>query len=571
MARRHVLLQLRHSSKLAKTEHESRMAMAEGREAKLSEAAVPKLAKLALDTSFPAVQLPGSTPHEDEPGKASFATFDLDFDPAHSTYLVRGSVDEKDLDALLEECRTSKEVEGVFADVEIAPFAVCPAGPVGSDQDVEQLLCTTKLRAAGMDGNGVLVAIVDTGISMSHLASKGKTPSFDLSRSWKPPGSTGTPGSYAPDHGTMCAFDVCIAAPKCTLLDIALLRSTTPGPTVMSGFLSDAVLAFKHLLDLLRADPDRTPSLVVNNSWGMYKPSWDFPVGHPGNYSDNPSHPFNLIVASLERAGADILFAAGNCGPECPSTKCGGYLTKPIYGANGHDKVLCVAGATVQKVRIGYSSMGPGRLAHKKPDITGYTHFKGSGVYTADNGTSAACPVVAGVVAAARSLRPYLPSDPSTHPAAMRELVRTTAQDIGTTGFDFGTGYGLVNACAMREKLVPSIVPPPPPVVPTSICDIFPQLCKPVPPIPWWCKRWPWLCGASEPGVPLPTWPPIPPLPPIPGPGPSPFAGDDLAPSQPQGQRSFSAEEVALILSIVLGASQGAGRSGGKSGGCGCS
>ena len=36
---------------------------------------------------------------------------------------------------------------------------------------------------------------------------------------------------------------------------------------------------------------------MVSNSWGMFDPAWDFPVGHPGNYSDNPNHPFNIIVA----------------------------------------------------------------------------------------------------------------------------------------------------------------------------------------------------------------------------------------------------------------------------------
>ena len=110
----------------------------------------------------------------------------------------------------------------------------------------------------------------------------------------------------------MVAYDVCIAAPRCTLLDIALLQSQAQGPTIMSGFLSDAVLAYRHLLDIMLAPqrPGEGRSLVVNNSWAMFHPSWDFPVGHAGNYSDNPNHPFNRIVGSLERAGADIVFAA---------------------------------------------------------------------------------------------------------------------------------------------------------------------------------------------------------------------------------------------------------------------
>jgi hypothetical protein len=136
----------------------------------------------------------------------------------------------------------------------------------------------------------------------------------------------------------MCAYDVCIAAPRCTLLDIALLRSTA------TDFLSDAIRAFRHLIDIMLAPlrPWNTRSLVVNNSWGMYSTAGDFPPGDPGNYSDNPNHPFNRIVGDLERAGADILFAAGNCGPPCPSMFCqqdanGNFITaNTIYGANGH-------------------------------------------------------------------------------------------------------------------------------------------------------------------------------------------------------------------------------------------
>jgi hypothetical protein len=37
-------------------------------------------------------------------------------------------------------------------------------------------------------------------------------------------------------------------APNCTLLDVAVLQSTTGGPTPMSGVLSDALRAYIHLL-----------------------------------------------------------------------------------------------------------------------------------------------------------------------------------------------------------------------------------------------------------------------------------------------------------------------------------
>ena len=164
--------------------------------------------------------------------------------------------------------------------------------------------------------------------------------------------------------------------------------------------LSDAVRAYEHLFTIMTS-PMRigeSRSMVVSNSWGLYNLDTDLPAGDPGNYSDNINHPFNRSVTALADAGADILFAAGNCGIECPDGRCSA-VRKTIVGANSHPDVLCVAGVDITRARVGYSSQGPGRLVNKKPDICGYTHFAGSGVEKKDTGTSAACPVVAGVVA----------------------------------------------------------------------------------------------------------------------------------------------------------------------------
>jgi subtilisin family serine protease len=348
------------------------------------------------------------------------------------------------------------EVVGVFADARIAVCPICPGDPPrGTDADVARLLCVSRLQQRQMNGSGVLVAIVDSGINRAHLVARGKSPTIDVARSWAPPGVPGTGGNWPVDHGTMCAYDVLIAAPRCTLLDIALLQSRRPGGSVMEGFLSDAILAYRHLLNIMSAPwrPGERRSLVVNNSWGMFHPSWDFPTDNPGNYSDNPNHPFTRIVATLERAGADILFAAGNCGRDCPDGRCEGVTTNAIYGANGSPAVLTVGGVDITGLRVGYSSTGPGRLTLRKPDLCGFTHFKGSGVYAADGGTSAATPVVAGVVAALRTARPLVPGNPLTFPRQMRDLLRTTALDRGVPGFDYDYGYGIVNGCRLSAMV----------------------------------------------------------------------------------------------------------------------
>ena len=217
----------------------------------------------------------------------------------------------------------------------------------------------------------------------------------------------------------------------------------------MSGLLSDAVAAYAQLLGLINAMPASRRALVVSNSWGMFSPQWDFPVGHPGNFSDNPLHPFNVIVASLEAAGADIVFAAGNCGRDCPDSRCQFGDAPPICGANSHPRVLTIAGIDTTKERVGYASQGPGRLSASKPDIASYTHFIGSGVYPEDGGTSAACPVAAGVVAAIRSR--YKTSDLT--PAQLRSLIQKTADDLSRAGFDYDIGWGALDTRALMKAL----------------------------------------------------------------------------------------------------------------------
>jgi subtilisin family serine protease len=408
---------------------------------------------LVIDPGFVPVQVP--TPLAAEPGASPYLyspAVSFSMAPEQATYLVRGTLpDDPDRQrTALAEASARPEVVGVFSDPVVETCPVCPGGPaVGSDQDVASLLGVKALADAGMDGYRVAVAIVDTGVNLAHLESKGRDPTFSSRRSWTPAGVATRPGRHPVGHGTMCAFDVGIAAPKATLLDHALLLSETPGETAMSGLLSDAVLAFSKLLGSIQAMPAGRRALVVNNSWGMFSPAWDFPVGHPGNYSDNPAHPFNVIVASLEAAGADILFAAGNCGRDCPDGRCQFGASRPICGANAHPSVLSVAGVDTRKRRVGYSSQGPGRLDPDKPDLSAYTHFRGSGVYQADGGTSAACPVAAGVVAAVREKYP----SSVLSPAELRALLFKTAEDLGGSGFDHDFGWGVLDGTALAAAL----------------------------------------------------------------------------------------------------------------------
>jgi Subtilase family len=374
-------------------------------------------------------------------------------------YVVRGTVDTKDLAAAREAAQASGHE--IYSDPDIGLVTCGGDPPLGTTLDVRQLLAIGPLQAIGGDGSNVALAIVDTGINLDRLRALGLSPTLDPHMSWSPL-VTVQPGAAPVDHGTMCAFDASLAAPGATLLDYAVLQSTRHGGSILDGVLSDAVQAYGVLLKLMLLPDDKRPfhSLVVSNSWGMFNPSWDFPPGVPGRYADNPAHPFNRIVGSLVAAGADVLFAAGNCGPECPDSRCQGNTSNTITGANSHPDVITVAGVDTADNRVGYSSVGPGALTHDKPDLAAYTHFLGSevfGVGQPDSGTSAACPVLAGIVAALRSLVPFDRSKPNRTPAQVKQFLLQNARrpDGAAAGWTNDVGFGIPDNLAQVQAALP--------------------------------------------------------------------------------------------------------------------
>ena len=353
----------------------------------------------------------------------------------HNAFAVVGMFDDDEAIERMKQDR-GEEVLGVYADprIEVAP-AYCQGAPVGTTKDVAARIKVAPLHRKGLSGKGVRIAIVDTGIDGTQAAPDGKLLSQKINGTHGYPAGL-RPGTSRRGHGTMVAYDALIAAPRATLLDYALIK---PAVSTWESFISEAIAVYADLIDLLRREPG---PLVVNNSWALFDRSTDDPIGTPGNYGANANHPFNQIVGALVAAGADVIFCAGNCGRDCPESRCGARDRGPgasIHGGNSHSSVLTVAAYTIENTRLGYSSQGPGDLSDRKPDVAAPSHFKGSGVYRADSGTSAASPVAAGVVALLRELRPKIT------PAEMKGVIQRSATAIDG-GWNYNGGYGLINA-----------------------------------------------------------------------------------------------------------------------------
>jgi hypothetical protein len=339
---------------------------------------------------------------------------------------------------------------------------------VGDSSDVQQKLGFQTLQQNGLDGSGVGLAIVDSGIykpRLERLLGDALKPirsiNLDANNSWKPLGLVTQPGGHRVGHGTMCAYDALIAAPKATLLDFPMLLARPVADHHSKSMVDAAIHAYVRLAAVWVSKS--FAALVVSNSWGIFHPCLeDFPPGHPYRFIDNPNHIFHFIIRAFAAAGVDVIFCGNNCGDgrncagDCASGTCLSKTDRMIMGANAYQEVLTIGGCDTNDQMVGYSSRGPSiqYMFQNKPDLVAYTHFLGSKTVTMwvpDTGVSAACPVAAGCVAALRtSARPN-----AVPPAALFQTLRNTARKPGggAPGWTPDFGYGIIDPVAAGRAL----------------------------------------------------------------------------------------------------------------------
>lgn len=279
---------------------------------------------------------------------------------------------------------------------------------------VEQAAHLGLLRERRLNGQGVAIAIVDDGIHVESLRAKlhvpgaltqGASPIFDDEHS-RVAGLAEPFSRGRRSHGSMCAFDACLAAPGCTLLDLP----THAPRSVGRRRVLDIIAAYRRLVLLLEERVFR--HLVVVNAWQAL-PS-DALAGVP---TDDARHPLHHAIGELEAAGADVLFAAPDHHARC------------IHGPALHPSVLTVTATELDGTPFDSSVERRGPEGSGKPDVSNYQGFAGYGLFRgqADYGTSAATALTAGLVAAVRSL----PRARPLPPAALRTLFRESARSQG--------------------------------------------------------------------------------------------------------------------------------------------
>ena len=172
--------------------------------------------------------------------------------------------------------------------------------------------------------------------------------------------------------------------------------------------------AEKRLQEILASDD---PPDIINNSWEFPRTPTKAEVqGCQGRkpidfsrlsydqertlYPCHPDHPFTKLVQEAVRRGITMVFAAGNRGLDRGPKLFPGRIS----GANGLPEVITVGAMDTFGHRCPSSSHGPSTFGKSKPDVYAMSNYLINEELGVFGGTSAAAPIVSGVLGLGLSL-----------------------------------------------------------------------------------------------------------------------------------------------------------------------
>ena len=166
-----------------------------------------------------------------------------------------------------------------------------------------------------------------------------------------------------------------------------------------------------------------------------------------------------MVKLAIQFLDLDVIFAAGNCGELCASRRCGGVDRGPgrsIWGANALPEVITAGAVLTNEMWAGYSSQGPGPnihgLAHDKPDVCAPSNFRETNDAAVFNtGTSMACAMTAGIVAALRSKPGWYQN--SVSPQRMLSALTQGARKTQGSSWNGRLGHGILDAAGAMNQL----------------------------------------------------------------------------------------------------------------------
>ncbi len=342
---------------------------------------------------------------------------------------------------VIQELARRADVASITADT----IDVVPTGtPAAPPEPNVSIVNAPTLWNLGYDGQGVVVAGLDSGVDVSHpdLAANYR----GGSNSWFDPyGEHPTTPTDLTGHGTATMGVAVGGGNGGTTVGVA------PGARWIAGrIFNDAGTSTAgaiHLALQWILDPDGNPDtadapLVVNNSWAFATPGCNLE--------------FQPDLQAMRAAGIVPVFAAGNYGPGAGTS---------VSPAN-YPEALSVGATTNLDRNYAYSSRGPsacGEASGTYPDVVApgvniWTTDR-NGLYSYWTGTSLAAPAVTGAIA-------LLASTGQTAAMSPEVALLDTPVDLGVVGPDDTFGRGRIDIAAAYQALV---------TPPTSTTTTLPQ------------------------------------------------------------------------------------------------
>ncbi|MGE5463043.1 MAG: S8 family serine peptidase [Syntrophothermus sp.] len=283
-------------------------------------------------------------------------------------------------------------------------------------------------------GNGVVVAVVDTGIDAAH-----PDIAANLVAGWDFVNNDNNPADDH-GHGTHVAGTIAATgnngvgiigvAPQSRIMPLKALNNYG------SGSMSNLAAAIEYAA-MNGAD-------VINNSWGC-------------SYGC-PSDPvIEDAVRTAYGLGTVLVFAAGNSSSDIALGPPQNMAESVVVASTDHLDVpsdfscygLVDVAAPGGESGLGCSELGDQSILSLRAGITDMystcgTTWQGQNVvngnYYRSRGTSMAAPHVSGLAALVIALHPEFKSE------QVRQALRHGSEDLWTSGFDVYTGYGRINA-----------------------------------------------------------------------------------------------------------------------------
>ena len=333
---------------------------------------------------------------------------------------------------------------GALPDLQPSPAAPGADGPHGFAEEQLDQINLLPLHAAGFEGEGVIIGVLDTGFRVTHEAFNGARP-LTVVAQWDFVGDDPIVDTEPGDpfgvhsHGTLILGTLAAYAPgdyigTATQAEFILCRTEDIADEYQQE--EDFYVAGLEFIEERGGD-------VVTSSLGYI--DWYTQADLDGRTAVT-----TIGVNIATSKGVICCTAAGNSGHDTDPT------TSHLIAPADAFEVFTVGAVSSEGSIVGFSSDGPTADGRIKPEVLA----RGARTWTVDpsatsgydtaSGTSLSTPLVAGAMACLAQARP------GASIAELREAVfATSSVQVATGSHDplYVLGYGIIDAAAAADEL----------------------------------------------------------------------------------------------------------------------